>query len=166
MTVEPLSSLICTLMLCARGQCLLGLGMEEVYWASLRLVRAAANTHKLTKLQGGKADFALFIYCPKDGNEGSWEKMAPLSGMQEALETAEPRYAIYCFFCCASSNVPVGQAEEARKTRSIANMCCLQRSARPGRLGARIRPTSPGRRSRTSTTRKPLLALPPSVCLG
>lgn len=40
---------------------------------------------------GGKADFALFIYCPKDGNEGSWEEIAPLSAMQEVLETAEPR---------------------------------------------------------------------------
>ncbi|KAH6880181.1 hypothetical protein BKA70DRAFT_1473484 [Coprinopsis sp. MPI-PUGE-AT-0042] len=40
---------------------------------------------------GGSEDYALMVYSPVDGQEGSWDDRASLEGMQQVLDTAEPR---------------------------------------------------------------------------
>lgn len=36
-------------------------------------------------------DFAMYIYGPKDGNEGTWEDNAPIKSLQDFLEPCESR---------------------------------------------------------------------------
>ncbi|KAH6901243.1 hypothetical protein BKA70DRAFT_1374822 [Coprinopsis sp. MPI-PUGE-AT-0042] len=43
---------------------------------------------------GGSEDYALMVYSPVDGQEGSWDDRASLEGMQQVLDTAEPSLAV------------------------------------------------------------------------
>ncbi|KAF8872574.1 hypothetical protein BD779DRAFT_331964 [Infundibulicybe gibba] len=41
---------------------------------------------------GGKQEgFNIIVYAPRDGNEGTWEDRAPITGMQAALASAHPQ---------------------------------------------------------------------------
>ncbi|KAF8071524.1 hypothetical protein FPV67DRAFT_878307 [Lyophyllum atratum] len=40
---------------------------------------------------GGDQGFAMYVYGPSDGNEGTWDEEAPIKGMRRILEASEPR---------------------------------------------------------------------------